>query len=99
MGLYAFGMSYLSLPGFLKTTVSNFFHGPYCMFLSRVTVYMYHNLSSIMSAHLVRTIFGIPSGPGALYGFSLARLRLIWSLVIGSILHTGFSTRVGACSS
>ena len=30
------------------------------------------SLSNRASAHLVKTILGIPSGPGALYGFSLA---------------------------
>src|ERR1700744_4477404 len=48
-----------------------------------------------MSAHFVSTTFGIPSGPGALYGFSLARARLIWSLEIGSALQIGSVLCVG----
>src|SRR6266404_1960146 len=40
-----------------------------------------------MSAHLISTILGIPSGPGALNGRSLAMCFLIWSFVMGFILH------------
>src|SRR6266404_3247934 len=38
-----------------------------------------------MSAHLISTILGIPSGPGALNGRSLAMCFLFWSFVMLSV--------------
>ena len=63
-----------------------------------IAVNMYHNLFSIRSAHLVNTMFGILSGPGALNGLSLFRALAIWSLEIGSALHTGLGAPDGASS-
>jgi hypothetical protein len=52
-------------------------------------------LLSIMSAHFVKTMFGIPSGTSALKGFNLASALLVCSLDIGSTLQMGDDRVVG----
>src|SRR6267142_2098985 len=82
MGLYAFGTLYCGFPGFLSTTVVNRFHGLYNRFLSNMALYMWSSLSVSRCVHLVSMMFGILSGPGALYGFSLCSCFCICSMVI-----------------
>src|SRR6266702_8704294 len=55
------------------------------------------SLFRIVSAHFVKTIFGIPSGPGALNGFNLASCLFTCSLLIESKLHigSGYTNRSG----
>src|SRR5712671_6732616 len=82
IGQYALGMSYLGLPGLCSTTVVKVFQGSYCRFHSSMAPNMWSNLSASRSMHLVSTMLGIPSGPGALYGLSLFRWCRICSFVI-----------------
>src|SRR5712691_1507780 len=82
MGLKAFGISYLGLPSFLRTTVTNSFQCLYVSLFSSKALYMCLSLSAISSAHFVSTILGIPSGPGALNGFSFLSCALICSAVM-----------------
>ncbi len=46
--------------------------------------------SVMRSTHFIRTIFGMPSGPGALYGLSFLSCCATCSLVIGSSLQHRF---------
>src|SRR5712671_3643771 len=71
IGLYAFGRSYLGLPGLHSTIVMNDFHGLNIRLSSRIHIYMCISLHVSISTHFVSTMFGIPSRPGALYGFNL----------------------------
>ena len=82
IGLYALGASYLGLPGFLSTTVVNVFQGLYISKCLNMALYMVSRLSVSNSAHFISTILGMPSGPGALYGFSLWSCFQSWSTVI-----------------
>src|SRR5712671_453365 len=82
IGRYALGTSYLGLPGLRNTTVVKVFQGPYCRLRSSMAPKIGSSLSISRSAHLVSTMLGIPSGPGALYGLSLFKWRKICSFVI-----------------
>jgi hypothetical protein len=53
---------------------------------------MYQILLSITSAHFDNTMLGIPSGPGALNGFSLVSALLICALEMGLALHMGLGS-------
>jgi hypothetical protein len=82
MGLNVFGVSYLGLPGLRRTIVLKYFQGLYWRFSSSMAQYICVKLSTRRLAHLVNTIFGIPSGPGALYGLSLLSCFSICAFVI-----------------
>src|SRR5258708_20423902 len=58
---------------------------------------MWNSLSRSISAHLVSTMFGILSGPGALYGLILWSCLFICTLVIGSALLHGSLLVVSLC--
>src|SRR5487761_194861 len=70
IGLYALGMSYLGLPGLWRTIMLKLFQGLNWRLRSSMAVYMCSSLSVSRLAHLVNTMFGMLSGPGALYGLS-----------------------------
>src|SRR5258708_31934120 len=82
-------MLYFGFPGLGSTTVVKVFHGVKYEFLFMIAMYSGQSLSMRSSAHLISTIFGIPSGPGALNGLRRAICFRICSLEIGSILQTG----------
>src|SRR5260370_32068674 len=58
---------------------------------------MWNSLSRSISAHLVSTMFRIPSGPGALYGLILWSCLFICTLVIGSTSLHGSLLVVSSC--
>ena len=78
----------------------NSFHGLYDSVSSISATYMCVSLSTIMSAHLVSIILGIPSGPGALYGFSFLSCALTCSgVILPARLHSlGYFASVSALS-
>jgi hypothetical protein len=67
------------------------------LFVYRCVYSICSSLSRRRSAHLVSTMFGILSGPGALYGLILRSCLSICSLVMWSTVQHGSCSTVSSC--